>query len=356
MIETINNQPFYLIQKIMNLCLWFDVKVQKSIDTKILESIKHEIENSGTVSFSKKFKIKLNLYNHAKECIDDSFLSNEFDFFMKKLLIGDYIVSDCIDNKNNQKPDEVELSSNIFKQEKLQWISDHDKITLVPNFTTWKMSKSSCELESSIVNAYMNLLLGYFHRKISFLSSDLIHDFKKWLFHYKKDKNSIETQNSKTYMLAYIHSIDIENKNYVFYPFCDHGHWVLIVFDLKHQSMYCMNPLNIQPQIISSKSVNNNISIFKNEFINKPFQTIRNNKNIEVWAMDFPFESNFIPFQNIPKQMNTVDCGVMVCYYMRCLTLSRIEELNQFYKIWGNSFLFRKHMLLELNEKELLEK
>jgi len=341
----------YLIKKIMNLCLWFDVKHKKPLRDDVLRTTKKSKSIDDKQFFSKVEKA--NIYNHIIDCIETCFISGEFQFFLKKLLLEDYIIADCV-RSNQNKPEIIELKSTVFKNEKIQWINGNDKKVLLPIHELWKSGSRSCELESSIVNSYMNLLSAYFHKKISFLSSDMTHDLKKWFTHFQKDQASLQTIDSRNYMMAYIHSIDMQNKKYVFYPFCDNGHWILVVFDLQLQSMYCINPLIERP--ISIKQTNNVLYLFKTQFIDNPHKNFKKGKQVEVWCMDYPLLKNNCPFSQVSTQRNAIDCGVLVCYYMRCLTIGRMNELNKFYETWESSYLFRNHMLKELNCKMLLEK
>lgn len=350
------NTCMTIVQRLCNLCSLLNFKIPVNRIYNFAINNESICKNASQNNVFSDLNFKILLYKTLEQWVDLKNKNEASVFFVGRYLLYESVVIDCMSNINNQKDKKkTSLESIKFGKWDVDWINQEDKKILVPPKVQWDVSHHSCQIESIIVQSYMNLLMGYFHRKISFISCDFTHDMYRWFEQWTLDRNSSSTKTNESYMKSYLMSIETNNKNYVFFPQCYNGHWVLFVFDILNQSIYCMNPIvsnSFDPKYFSKSLEYKAFNTFVQEFIKKPIEI---EEGVQSMCMNTLFEGKLFS-RPVSNQKNSIDCGIMVCYYMRCLSLGRENDIGNFEKQWTNGYLFRKHMLMELEEKQLYER
>ena len=136
--------------------------------------------------------------------------------------------------------------------------------------------------------------------------------------------------------------VDIFEKDFLFFPVnLADSHWILIVANMKEQTLTCYDSVN--PKVNCGHVMT--IKVIR-EFLNVVHQDKYNKKKLpRSWYIDCPGETADVdlPAAGIPVQQNTFDCGVFVCAYAEAISRGANFDFDQStipaFRLWMKSVI-----------------
>ncbi|KAK1375901.1 hypothetical protein POM88_032094 [Heracleum sosnowskyi] len=212
------------------------------------------------------------------------------------------------------------------------------------------------DLTDDVINAYMDLLLK---RETELRSMDEQQFYFFYTFLYYIGQTAVDNieagrfcQLTSWWNFYEEHSRDkldvpLSNTNYALIPVCDDRHFLLLVFDINKWELLILEPFPY------------NFSGFQNKAAD--FVTMALNHIINIRAPDrlkSTAPQCFIP-SNIPKQLNSHDCGVLVCKYMDAFTQGNVvicsAILQEEQSVWFPVEMVQKVIKTKMQGKKMME-